>query len=345
MQSIYLKDFDEIFRSKGYFYNKTPFNFVKYAMRSFENYISVVIVYDNRFNDVEGKKNLDYVKNIISRDITVPAGFRIHFLSVVLNRYKDKDIKGKNIVTINTTNGSCSHFIIDIELKKELKIIEEIVEVQSVYNENWINRFGGLFQFPKKVRVTYFIMAICIVMYLFKVDCEQFCRSSNLMKTKEYYRLFTYMFLHANIIHLIGNLFGIYIIGHLLEAKIGGFKTLIIFVLSGIYGGIVSMVFNPELSSVGASGAICGLLGALLISTFTYPVWQKKEAAFKVLCYIFLVIVSGLFIPTTDNWCHIGGLMGGIIYNTIFTLCDQIEKNINITNNQKKYKEYFYKNR
>lgn len=135
-----------------------------------------------------------------------------------------------------------------------------------------------------------------------------------LFKEGEYWRLFTYMFLHAGIIHLAGNIFALLYIGLHLEPLLGKLRYASAYVLSGIAAGIVSMYMHGFSVGVGASGAIFGLYGvffALLTTNFI-----KKPLRTTLLRGLLFFIVYNLLYGLSgniDNAAHTGGLVSGMM--------------------------------
>jgi len=128
------------------------------------------------------------------------------------------------------------------------------------------------------------------------------------------WRLITPIFLHAGLWHVGVNMYSLYALGPAIEGFFGSARMAVIYLLSGISGVIFSLAFSSA-PSVGASGAIFGLLGAL--GTFLYRHRQSFGAAGRFhLRQILLVAVINLGIglmPQIDNWGHLGGLLGGIL--------------------------------
>ena len=135
---------------------------------------------------------------------------------------------------------------------------------------------------------------------------------NSLILAGQYWRLVTPMFLHANFLHLMCNCFAIYIWGRNVEALLGKARYLAVYFASGIIGCAVSFAASPALS-VGSSGAIFGLFGALLA-------FRKRDRALfnavfgvQVLAIVVINLVNGFISPGIDNWGHIGGLLGGYV--------------------------------
>ncbi|SHI62384.1 Membrane associated serine protease, rhomboid family [Clostridium cavendishii DSM 21758] len=128
----------------------------------------------------------------------------------------------------------------------------------------------------------------------------------------EYERLIKSMFLHSGLIHFVFNMYALYSLGNLINQIYGTKKYLIIYFLSGIVASFTSYKLSYGVS-VGASGAIFGLLGSCLF--FAYKEKQRigKEFFIDIISVIILNLIIGLSIPNIDNSAHFGGLFAGII--------------------------------
>lgn len=181
---------------------------------------------------------------------------------------------------------------------------------------------------PKTPIVTYTIIGICVVMFLisllmgggdiFSINLEALYNlgASNKLAVKhgELYRLFTCIFLHAGIIHIMCNMYSLYVIGPQVESFFGKLKFIFIFCFSGICGSLLSLVFvnDPNIISIGASGAIFGLLGAILYFGYHYRVYLGNALKSQIIPVIILNLMIGFMVVGIDNYAHIGGLIGGV---------------------------------
>ena len=129
----------------------------------------------------------------------------------------------------------------------------------------------------------------------------------------DYYRLLTAAFLHANIAHLIFNMYALWIIGMQLESFIGRWRYLVVYLFSAITGSLLSVIITPDAVSVGASGAIFGLLGALLYFGYHYRVYLGTVIKSQIIPLIVINLLLGFMVPGIDNAAHIGGLIGGAL--------------------------------
>lgn len=206
-------------------------------------------------------------------------------------------------------------------------IVEDIVRVPKekeniYYNENNIDSH-------EKATITRIIIGINIFMYLITAFLSKSILSSDIrvlvflgakansfINNGEYYRLITSMFLHGGLIHLALNMYALNSIGPLIENYFGKVKYLIIYFISGILSSYFSYLFSPSVS-IGASGAIFGVLGATLIIAYKNRKRGGKEFLNNIISVIVVNLILGFSIPNVDNFGHIGGLIGGIIVTLI----------------------------
>lgn len=172
----------------------------------------------------------------------------------------------------------------------------------------------------KKILMTYIIMAMCVVMYLVTVlmglnNMNLLLLGANnieLLKHGQIYRLITYGFLHGSIVHLISNMYCLYVIGSQVENNLEKKRFLIVYFVSMITGGLLSALFNDGIS-IGASGAIFGLLGALLYFGLHFRLYLSEALRTRIIPVIVLNLIIGFAVPGIDVACHIGGLIGGFL--------------------------------
>lgn len=133
----------------------------------------------------------------------------------------------------------------------------------------------------------------------------------------DWWRLFSYMFLHGSLLHIAFNMWCLWDLGALCESLYGRWTYAAIYLITGVAGGLASIGWNPGVLSLGASGAIFGLAGALLASFYLGEFSLPKMAIQRTLRSLGFFVVINLFIGGAmggvDNACHIGGLVSGLI--------------------------------
>jgi rhomboid protease GluP len=176
--------------------------------------------------------------------------------------------------------------------------------------------------------VTYVLIGICVAVYLLQfasynllqVDLPAAIgvKDNTLIMAGQFWRLITPIFLHSvtNPLHLVFNMYALFVIGPTLERFYGRWRYLSLFMVSGFAGNVMSFMFTQS-PSLGASTAIFGLLGAEGVL-----IYQNREVfgsiARRALTQVIIIaavnMVIGVTIPGIDIWGHIGGLIGGTLF-------------------------------
>ncbi len=131
----------------------------------------------------------------------------------------------------------------------------------------------------------------------------------------EIWRFLTPIFIHIGLLHLAFNSYALWIVGPQVEKLYGGSRFLFLYILTGIAGVAASYWYHPAVVSAGASGAIFGLFGVLLVFSYKYrkiiPAFFSKAMGKGILLTVGINLVIGFMIPQVDNSAHIGGLLAG----------------------------------
>ena len=265
----------------------------------------------------------------LSDDITLP---------------EEKDVLSVNIGSIKEIeNKDLTEVFPDIVKKTEHKEkgIDLFMKISEDINKNTYKKSLKVDRiFSKKVPIiTYTIMVICllvfIAMYIFGNGSQD---AQTLLKfganwdvltkssPKEYYRLLTSVFLHIGFIHIIVNMYSLYVIGPQVESFFGKLKYLFIYLFSGICGSMLSLAFTHNTISAGASGAIFGLLGSLLYFGYYYRAYLGNVVKSQIVPIILLNLAIGFILTGIDNAAHIGGLVGGIVASMAVGIPDKSTK-------------------
>lgn len=131
----------------------------------------------------------------------------------------------------------------------------------------------------------------------------------------EIWRLFTSIFLHADALHLFSNMISLLIFGAYVELRYSKFQFILIYIISGLIGSFFSMLLLPSyIISLGASGAIFGLIGA----AFSILIVQRDTPLIYLgLIYVFYFVISS-FGPNINYFAHIFGLLSGLVMGYLF---------------------------
>ena len=168
--------------------------------------------------------------------------------------------------------------------------------------------------------ITFILMGINVLLFLvpvllgsYETIINRYCIHGPSIRMGEYYRLITGMFLHGSIMHLFFNVYALYVIGSQIENYFGRIKYLIIYLFSGLMGALFSMIFGGSAASIGASGAIFGLMGSLLYFGYHYRVYLGNVLKTQLIPLIIFNLFLGFILSGVDNFAHIGGLIGGVL--------------------------------
>ncbi|MFC4101785.1 rhomboid family intramembrane serine protease [Paenibacillus xanthanilyticus] len=129
----------------------------------------------------------------------------------------------------------------------------------------------------------------------------------------EYWRLVTPMFLHIGGLHLWFNTVSLLSLGGRIERVLGSGTFFLLYMTAGIVGNLSSYWFSPSISA-GASGAIFGLMGALLYLTVKEPDTWGEMMGFSIYSGLVMNVILGFVVPGIDNYAHFGGLVGGYLF-------------------------------
>ncbi len=279
------------------------------------------------------------MKHVIRQIKKKTFSFKVNALNICLdmnNKIDKKDetyintIKVENFNDIKNNNDVNKAFPnIKNELFESKDGLEFIVNVTNDINEKTASeneKYNEVFS-PKKIIFTNIISLICIIMYFILVfECQNIftfdantlaslgANNITLVQNGEVWRLISCAFLHVGLVHLIVNLYSLRVIGPSVEAFIGKWQFLFIYIASAICASLMSLIFtNSIIVSVGASGAIFGLMGSLLYFGYHYRLYLNNAIRTQIIPVIIFNLLIGFMISGIDNAAHIGGLIGGYL--------------------------------
>lgn len=299
-----------------------------------DNYKIVRIVSKYIHNNEQLDFNKFRAKQIVKKLKMKTFSFKMNILSIYVNlgdnvdelKINDNDNKSFKINTMKDLekNKEIKEIYPDIveKTKHKEKGIDLLFKITDDINQNNERRgkvMDKIFS-SKKPIITYILIFLCIIMFFvsegymenFYILIKYGAINGQLVKNGDIYRLITYMFLHGGIIHIFLNMYSLYVVGPRVEDFFGKWKFALIYLISGIGSGLLSIGLG-DYTSVGASGAIFGLFGALIYFGNNYRGYIGAMIKSQVVPIVIYNLLMGFFIPGIDMWGHVGGLITGLI--------------------------------
>jgi rhomboid protease GluP len=168
----------------------------------------------------------------------------------------------------------------------------------------------------KRARMMQILLAINILVFIF-INLMQgyegisllWQDNSRIYNNGEWYRLFTSIFLHANINHLFANCLGLVFFATAVEELYSRWECFLIYIITGFVGSLATLLILPDSISLGASGAIYGFMGAVLLILIV----ENRQYVGVTIIYL-VILIANSFTPGIGSWAHIFGLLAGLIY-------------------------------
>jgi len=287
-------------------------------------------------NEEQYKFDIFKTRKVMEQIKKKTLSLSVNALNIELNVSDNVNLeeKNKNIASIKvsdvseiTNDKNLLEIFPEIKSKliKDKEGIDLIVNVTNDINAKTV-RDNEVFKkiFGRKVIIiTPIIMALCTIiffmMYIIGNGSENVetllmfgANSRILVQAGQVWRLLTSMFLHIGIAHLIVNMYSLYVIGGQLECFLGKAKYILVYLISGIVGSLLSVVMHESISA-GASGAIFGLLGSLLYFGYNYRLYLGTVLKTQIIPIILFNLLISFMFPGIDAYAHIGGLVGGYL--------------------------------
>lgn len=285
-------------------------------------------IHNNEQFDFDIFKTKRIVKKIKKKTFT----FNINTLSIFLDLGENvsmESTKNLDCIKVSDEKDLTKSSIIKMnypDLSKKLKYSEEGIQLFmkitndiNKHNKTDAEKVDEVFKM-KYPLITYILIAMNVIIYFCSLVfgsydhvLDQFCIFAPLIRSGQYYRLITGTFLHANILHLGFNCYALYVIGTQLESYLGRVKYIIIYLFSALTGALFSMLFGGDSASIGASGAIFGLMGSIVYFGYHYRVFLGNVVKSQIIPLILVNLLIGFMSSGIDNAAHIGGLIGGML--------------------------------
>lgn len=315
-------------------------------LENMENDLKLIRINTNYIhNEEQFKSDIFKVKTIMKSIKRNTLSFKMTTLNLLLDTGDNVSIiDNKNIETIKIDgldDFKKNKFVKEFFPKvKETDFNDKVDPVEFFkltedMNQNTMKKEKKLEKIfsPKKPVVTYILIVLNLMVFLYGVLhgndelINMFGNNYELVQNGEFYRLFTCMFVHADIMHILFNMIALYSIGPVVERYYGKSKFLLIYLVSGLLGSIFSGVFmTADSISIGASGAIFGLLGSICYFTYYYRATLQGILRGSIMPVIIINLVIGFLSSSIDLSAHIGGLIGGILISMAIGIGDKHRK-------------------
>lgn len=315
-------------------------------LENMENDLKLIRINTNYIhNEEQFKSDIFKVKTIMKSIKRNTLSFKMTTLNLLLDTGDNVSIiDNKNIETIKIDglddfkkNKFVKEFfpkVKDTDFSDKVDPVE-FFKLTEDMNKNTMKKEKKLEKIfsPKKPVVTYILIVLNLMVFLYGVLhgndelINMFGNNYELVQNGEFYRLLTCMFVHADILHILFNMIALYSIGPVVERYYGKSKFLLIYLVSGLLGSIFSGVFMTANSiSIGASGAIFGLLGSICYFTYYYRATLQGILRGSIMPVIIINLVIGFLSSSIDLSAHIGGLIGGILISMAIGIGDKHRK-------------------
>lgn len=275
------------------------------TVKKYENAAEVIFFSNsNDYNSLDKESFLNSLKNALQCD-------NIRLIQIIVgNNVNERIYPQCEYIFINIVDNKILYYSTGLENK-----VEELL--------NCMRRSSSNYEKTEASIITYILITVNVLAYIVTAYLSGNFVDSNinvlvflgakvnyLIARGEYYRLITCMFLHGGIMHLLLNMFALYSLGPFIEKVYGKTRYLIIYFLSGIVSSVFSYMFSTAVS-IGASGAIFGLLGAALIFAMKMKDRIGRGFITNIVSVILINLFMGFSMSNVDNFGHLGGLIGG----------------------------------
>lgn len=315
-------------------------------LENMENDLKLIRINTNYIhNEEQFKSDIFKVKTIMKSIKRNTLSFKMTTLNLLLDTGENVSISdNKNIETIKIDglddfkkNKFVKEFfpkVSDTNMDDKVDPVEffkltEDMNQKTIKNEKKLQKIFS----PKKPVVTYVLIVINLMIFLYGMLhgndelVELFGNNYELVQSGQIYRLFTCMFVHSDTMHILLNMYALYTIGPVVERYYGKGKYLFIYIISGLLGSVFSGVFmSADSISIGASGAIFGLLGSICYFTYYYRATLQGILRGSIIPVIVINLIIGFLSPSIDLSAHIGGLIGGILVSMGLGIGDKYRK-------------------
>ena len=289
-------------------------------------------------NHIHNKEQLSFdifkTKRVVKKIKKKTFSFNMNVLSIFMDLGENVELpeqKNNTLINLTSENDLLEYDCIkeyfpdittklvrnDDDLQLYIKLTNDINK-KNIENNREVDEIFG----KKTPTITRVLIVVNVLIFLslslsgndfFNRALIKFGMYAPYIRKGEIYRLLTCAFLHANIFHLLFNCYSLYVIGSQIEGFMGKCKYIVIYLFSALCGALMSMIFSGNSISIGASGAIFGLIGSLLYFGYHYRVYLGNVIKSQIIPLLVINLAIGFMSMGIDNFAHIGGLLAGTL--------------------------------
>ena len=299
----------------GYIHNEEQFDFDKFKTKRIMKKIK--------------KKTLSLSMNVLSIFVDLGENVNLEENQIPNHlwvRANDEEQLQKSTILSETFPDLTKKLIYN---EKGAELFMKITKDINQHNQEDAKKVEKVFK-SKFPTITYALIAFNVILFVVPFFFGQaqemintLCVHGPSIRAGQYYRLISGIFMHGSLFHLIFNCYALYVLGTQLESFLGKIKYTIIYLLGGLMGALFSVIFNGNVASIGASGAIFGLMGALVYFGYHYRVYLGNVVKSQIIPLIVANLVFGFIMTGVDNAAHIGGLIGGTLSTIALGIADK----------------------
>ena len=317
-ENFYMKQYYSEFHKENHFV----------AIKELHEGIYCVLITDEKEEDIDLLECIEYLK-------TLGKTFSMNIVVLSEGDYISLSSQGVNRIVVNKNDYSvisCDELCVPLRQVLQQIQFKKEVQVNKIFKENLCTMI------LIGINIIVFLITAFLSNNIFDIDTRVLltfgAKYNPLIYSGEIWRLLTCAFLHGGIVHIGFNMYALYAIGPQIEQIYGTKKYLLIYLSSCITSSMLSVIASPRTISVGASGGIFGLMGALLAFAICERHKLEKRYIWSLIQVILINLVIGLSLRNIDNFGHIGGFLGGGIIG-YFTYILQKRNSIKIKSNNK----------
>lgn len=307
-------------------YRKIPSNLPEFTIyyQVENNYVNVLSVIDYRHNMYILQDQYQHIKDKIKVLFNEKGIGNVHILSLIISA---DPLRARNLCADDTMcwilEPLAQRLIIFENQISDFYGMKEKLEYFLSHTNDEAAQAQPIVVKKKIAYATVSLVVINVIIYLICTFTGEVLynigafNATAFVEQKEYYRIFTSMFLHWDIHHIFSNMIVLYYLGEAVEKYFGIVRYMILYLLTGIGGNLLSLIYEIytgiRIGSVGASGAIFGIIGALLILVLVHKGHFGQITTGRLLFMTAYSLYSGFVGTNINNAAHIGGFVSGIL--------------------------------